>query len=88
MLSDEKASLITKGRIKTGQDTIQEIRESYKSEIETDNFYSLVKQIYAQKTKIDVVFSLITEYNREDDGIRLNHSFDNKFLKLVHISAC
>ena len=78
MLSDETASLITKGRSKIGKDTIKEIRKSYKSEIETDDFYSLVKQIYVHKTKIDHVFSLITEHNREDDGIRLNHSFDNK----------
>ena len=88
MLSDEAANEITKGRSQFGTDIVTELKNSFKSEIDASDFYTLVKQIYVQKEKIDTVYTVIGEFNSEEHGIRLNHSFDNKFLKMIHLSAC
>ena len=88
ILSNETANLVSKSKVKNGKEAIEKIRKFFRSEIEAEDFYSLVKQIYKEKDKIDTVFAMVTDYNTEEDGIRLNQSFDNKFLKMIHVSAC
>ena len=88
MISDEAANEITRGRSQFGKDIVSELKNSFKSEIDASDFYTLVKQIYVQKEKIDTVYTVIGEFNSEEHGVRLNHSFDNKFLKMIHLSAC